>query len=71
MELTQHLGNDSQLCSCRLTAVLLSNAGGNQGLEMYRTWSAIVKDLVFALNYTLLGFLGNYGADSGSDSLSP
>lgn len=46
MELTQHLGNDSQLCSCRLTAVLLSNAGGNQGLEMYRTWSAIVKDLV-------------------------
>lgn len=37
MDPTQHLGNDSQLCSWHLTAALLSNAGGNQGLEMYKT----------------------------------
>lgn len=70
MELTQHLGNESQLCSCHLTALLLSNAAGNQGLEMYKTCSAIVKGLVFALNYTLLGFLGDYAAYSGFDSFS-
>jgi len=46
MELKQHLGNDSQLCSCHLTAVLLSTAVGNQGLEMYKARSAAVKGLV-------------------------
>lgn len=46
MELTEHVGNYSQLCSCHLAAVLLSNAVGSQGLEIYKTWSAIVKGLV-------------------------
>lgn len=46
MELAQHLENDSQLCSCYLTAVVLRNAVGSQDLQTYKTWSAIVKYLV-------------------------
>lgn len=68
MELTHHLGNDSQLCSCCLTTVLLGNAGGNQAHEMYKAWCAIEKMPSFALNYALLGFLRNYGVRSRSDS---
>lgn len=68
MELAQHLENDSQLCSCCLTALMLLNAVGSQALQPYRTWSAIVKCLVLHC-YILLGFLHNSWGYSEFDSL--